>query len=249
MLVAILFLAACSSNQESSQEQAPESEDQVESIAAVQVPAVCIWDKISVRETPDAKGNYVTAISVGETLTYLGEDSTNGDKTYAKVMLNDGKEGWALKSFIVNDAKSAVALTDVNLYSRPDLLTKTDKEFKMMDIVASVEVQDEWMKITGRRSGGKWIDEGWVKSENISFDAVDIASAKFAQEALAIEDENERIESLKELINNGDLSGSKFISELQLKLEALTVSEVDDMSEIIDEVEDMAIEEEVSDSI
>lgn len=245
-LGAILFLAGCSSNKEANQEQPQETEEVVETVEAVQTPAVCIWDKISVRQSPDAKGKYVTALSVGESLTYLGVDSTKGDKTYAKVMLNDGKEGWALKSFIVNDAKSAVVLTDINLYSRPDLLTKSDKEFKMMDILASIEVQGDWMKIKGRRSGAKWIDEGWVKSDNISFDAVDIASAKFALEALAIEDENERIESLTEIINNSDLSGSRFITELETKLSGLTVDEVDAIEDTIEEV---SIEEQPTDSI
>lgn len=244
-LGAILFLSACSSNNEnkdqSSQEEAPE-----EIVVPVQVPAVCIWDKISVRESAGAKAKYVTSLSVGESLTYLGQDSTIKEKTYANVLLNDGKEGWALKSFIVNEAKPAVVLADISLYSRPDLLTKSDKIFKMMDIIASIEVQGDWMKIKGRRSGAKWMDEGWVKSGNISFEAVDIAGAKFALEALGIEDDTERATALAEIINNTDLAGSRFIAELESHLSELTTSAED---AAMDEIEEVSIEEQATDSI
>ncbi|MEO9852012.1 MAG: SH3 domain-containing protein [Reichenbachiella sp.] len=238
-----ILISACSSNKENTDETS-QAEVIAEVAEPVQVPAVCIWDKISVRETAGAKGKYVTSLSVGESLSYLSKDSTIEEKTYANVLLNDGKEGWALKSFIVNDAKPAVVLSDISLYSRPDLLTKSDKIFKMMDIIASIEAQGDWMKIKGRRSGAKWMDEGWVKSGNISFDAVDIAGAKFALEALAIEDETERATALTEIINNGDLAGSRFIAELESHLSELTMP-----TEAEEVEEEVSIEEQATDSI
>ncbi|MEO9967450.1 MAG: SH3 domain-containing protein [Reichenbachiella sp.] len=240
------FLMSCSSNTENSTTAATEDASVEEVTEPLTSPAVCIWDKIVVRATPAKDGKYVTRLSVGESLTYLGKDSTVDEKTYAYVLLNDGKEGWAISDFIVNNAKPAVVVTDINMYSRPDLLTKTEKVFKMMDIVSSIEVQEDWMKIKGRRSGAKWMDEGWVKSENISFEAVDIAGAKFALEALAIEDEDKRREALNDIINNSDLSGSKFILELET-----TLMEMEGIGEedVEAELEDVAIEEESTDSI
>lgn len=253
-LAVLLALASCSSNQNTTNEQPAEGEAAAESQEMEEieeVPAVCIWDKISVRETADSNGKWVTALSVGESLTYLGIDSTNADKTYAKVLLNDGKEGWALKSFIVSDANSAVVRTDINLYSRPDLLTKSDKVFKMMDIVASIETQGDWMKIKGRRSGAKWIDEGWVKADNISLEAVDIATAKFANEALELEDDEEKMNALIDITSNSDLAGSVFITELELMLTEISgVDEVIESSEEMpQEPEDMEITEQEADSI
>lgn len=227
-IVSSIWMYGCSTGTENQSQNDLEvvTEELVTEVAPI--PAVCIWDNIFIRESPSQKGKTITRISVGESLFYLGKDTTVDKRAYAFVKLNDGKEGWALKNFIVNDAKPAVVMTDISLYSRPDLLTKLDKPFKMMDIVSSIEVQGDWMKIKGRRSGAKWMDEGWVKSNNISFDAIDIAVAKFGLKALAIEEGAEKIDALNEIINNPDLSNSKFIETLTAALSELnTPEEVD----------------------
>lgn len=232
------FLYNCSSKNES-QTESPDSEavEEVEIVEEMsETPAVCIWDKILVRENPSQKAKAITTLSVGESLFYLGKDSTVEKRAYTYIKLNDGQIGWALKDFIVNDAKPAVVLLDMNLYSRPDLLTKMDKRFKMMDIISSIEDQGEWMKIKGRRFGAKWMDEGWVKSSNISFDAVDIAVAKFGLQALAVTNEEEKIQALNDIIDNGDLSTSKFIDELENVVSGLTAPEEVVEEEIIEEL-------------
>ncbi|MGL1887112.1 MAG: SH3 domain-containing protein [Reichenbachiella sp.] len=223
-----IILFNCSSNPESQAEGETEAVTEEElAVVPEPIPAVCIWDKILVRESPSQDAKSLTRISVGESLFYLGKDTTVEKRAYTYVKLNDGQEGWALKDFIVNNARPAVVLNDISLYSRPDLLTKLDKTFKMMDIISSIEIQDDWMKIKGRRSGAKWMDEGWVKSANISFEAVDIAGAKFGLEALSIEDESKKIEALIEIINNTDLSNSKFIQDLAATLDELNSPELE----------------------
>lgn len=211
----IVAFASCSSQPK----EAPTTEEVEESSPVVEsidpTPAVCIWNKLALRETAHPKGKYLTAISVGETLEYLGQDSVTEKRTYASVRLNDGKEGWVLKDFLAIDAKPGTATEDFNIYSRPDLLTKTDKKFLKMDIIASIETEGEWMKIKGRRTGADWMDEGWVKSQNISFEAVDIATAKFAKEALAKDSEEDKMTAIQELLDNTDLSSSIFMEELR----------------------------------
>ena len=229
-IVFTLFQCTSPSKESSNSESAVAAEP--EAPTAVENPAVCIWDQISVRETPG--GKYLTAMSVGESITYMGIDSTTEKSTHAMVRLNDGKEGWAVKDYIVSNAKPAVVLSDISLYSRPDLLTKTEKKFTMMDIVASIETEGDWMKIKGRL--GKWMSEGWVKSDNVSFEAIDIAGAKFAKQALALEDEEERVKAINEIIDNPDLSGSRFVSELESHLLEIIEAQTPKIEETEEEV-------------
>ena len=153
---------------------------QVRKEAQKESPAVSIWDKISVKDNPGKKGKWLTSLSVGESLTFLNEtqvDSSDENKTYIKVRLNDGKEGWTRSDFVVPDAKAGVFTQEATIYKRPDLLTKSDVTFSKMDIVAVTETQDDWLKIRGKRTGGTWIDEGWIKASNISYEPTDIATA------------------------------------------------------------------------
>ncbi|MEL7004877.1 MAG: hypothetical protein AAFN93_19375 [Bacteroidota bacterium] len=216
----------CSNNTETTSESAvsePESAEVVEEIQ--ELPAVCVWDKLAVRDNPGDKGQWITSLSIGESIKYLGVDSVSGKKTYGKIALNDGKVGWARTDLIVIDAKPAVMVNDTDIYKRPDLLTKSDEKFSKMNIVAVMNTQDSWSEVKGKRSEGTWVDQGWVKSSNLSFEAVDIATAKFALAALNIKDESGRLEAINEILENVDLGRSKFIGDLEVMAIDLTTEE------------------------
>lgn len=187
---------------------------------------VSIWDKVSVRATPSGEGKWLTSLSLGESLTFLNEEGTDEDgKIYYKIRLNDGKEGWVRSEFIVTDGKAAVFINDSDLYSRPDLLTKSSNKFSKMDIIAVKQTQDDWVEVTGKRSEGKWIDSGWIKASNISFEPVDIAMAKFAKPAIEEADINSREEKLEEILANVDLSSSVFVPDVKDALDQIKMSE------------------------
>ncbi|WP_462253422.1 SH3 domain-containing protein [Ekhidna sp.] len=223
-LVLVFFLIACGGqNEQSSEAENPEKITQ-EAQVVEEKPAVCIWDKVSVRDTPAATGKWRTSISIGETLTYLGEDaidSLDKNRKYSKVKLADGTEGWSASDFIIVDGRVAVFLNEKDIYKRPDLLTKSDKKFSQMDIVAIKSEQDDWVEITGKRSEGKWIESGWVKKGDLSTETIDVAVAKFASEAMAKEDVSEQIDGLNELLNNSDFAGSSFIPVVRGTVEEL----------------------------
>lgn len=181
------------------------------------VEAVCIWDNVSLRETPDPKGKYITAVNLGEKVTFLGETATDAkEKEYAKIMLADGKEGWSRKDFIIPEAETGAFLDDTDIYGRPDLLTKTKNKYSAMDIVAIVSTKESWVEVTGKRKEGKWIDKGWVKDNTLTKNPVDIAAAKFGAQAMAKEDIDERFEALKQLSENSDLASSVFMEKIQM---------------------------------
>lgn len=238
------FVFSCSKTTESadteySDETTTEAIAEEESAAEEsEVKAVSIWDKVSVRESPNEKGKWVTSLSLGEALTYLKESKMDGDKEYYKVRLQDGKEGWSRSVFIATEAKAATFKNDTDIYSRPDLLTKTDKKFSKMDIVAIGEEKDGWVEVKGKRSEGKWIDKGWIKTNNLSDKPVDIATAKFAKKALSLEDKAKRVEALKEIVTNSDLSNSTFIPEISEMATELQMDEEEVVDEIIEELEE-----------
>lgn len=226
VILMVILLAGCSAPDgktglEENDEPVSEIQKKETQEQGKEMAAVSIWDQVSVRETPDQKGKWLTSLSIGESLVFLGDretDATDDNKEYMKIRLNDGKEGWTRSDFIVPEAQPGVFTQETYLYKRPDLLTKSDHAFSSMDIIAIMEVQDDWIKVRGKRSKGKWIDEGWVKISNLSSEAVDIATAKFAKKAL--ENEEKKIASIEDIINNSDLKTSVFIPELQKMISA-----------------------------
>ncbi len=183
--------------------------------------AICLLDKLSVRETPKSKGKWVTSMSLGEKVYFTGERHTDSvtKKEYLKVKLIDGKEGWAREPFLAVDGKVGVMTTDANVYKRPDLLTKTDTKYSPMDIVAVIATQDDWAQVKGKRAEGKYIEEVWVKANNISNKSVDIAAGKFASIAMTKGSMTDRIKALEDIVSNPDLSSSSFISVIKNKIE------------------------------
>ncbi len=228
--VILLSIFSCGSGSEQSDSEAKTSETEaIETPEVTAVKAVCIWNEVSVRATPDAKGKWLTSMSIGEVVEYLGEDAPDAQdakNTYAKVKLTDGAEGWSRKDFIIENGEVAVFLENNTIYKRPDLLTKTDDQFSQMDIVAIKSTQGDWAEVTGKRKEGTWISTGWVKGNKLSKDGADVAVAKFGRVALDEEDPEVQIEEFKEILDNSDLRSSKFIPFIQASFNALQASEM-----------------------
>jgi hypothetical protein len=211
---------------------------------------VCVWDNVSLRETHEKNGKWLSSISIGETVEYLDEsykdDSSAKKVEYLKIRLKDGKEGWVRSDFIVLGAKPAVVVEQASVYKRPDLLNKTDKNFDEMDIIAVKSEKDDFIEVVGKRSSGKWIETCWIKKDVVSYSEVDIATAKYAKKALAIKDESEKMNALIEIVNNPDLSQSVFIAKLNSMINFTDEMSPDDFEgdpssdEIVEETQEVA---------
>jgi hypothetical protein len=236
-LIILFVLISCSSKVEKTEQP----DELVEQITLAEVEAVCIWDKVSVRAEPSANGKWMTSISIGETLVYLGVeaiDSVDKNRKYYNVKLADGTEGWSLADFIVPEGKVGVFLDENYIYNRPDLLTKTENKFSMMDIVAIKSTQDDWLEVEGKRNEGSWIESGWVKGGNISQESLDVAVAKFAKIAFDESNIEAQVESLKEILENTDFSNSAFIPMVQSRYDELTTDfEVEEAGQDMDSLE------------
>jgi hypothetical protein len=182
--------------------------------------AVCVWDNVSLKDAPEEGGKWVSAISIGETVQYLKEtvkdEAAKKPVTYIKVKLKDKKEGWVQSDFVILDSRAATIIEQTPIYSRPDLLNKTDKFFGEMDIVAVKAESNGFLEVVGKRTEGKWIETGWIKDGSVTYTDVDIAVAKFAKKALSIKDDAAMRKALAEITSNPDFQESIFISRLMI---------------------------------
>lgn len=229
ILLVSLFFVQCDND---AKESSPEKEgSEVPASAAVPEAdekndyAVCIWEKAIVRETPEEKGKYVASVNLAEKLNSSGEimvdEKTSKKREYLKVKLMDGKEGWVIKDLILEKAKAGAVTSEIEMYARPDLLAKANKTFQKMDIVGVSETQGEWSKVKGKRTGGSWIEEGWIKSADLSYDEKDIAVAVYAKQAMALTPEEKKVAALTKITTNKDFDGSVFILDLKAQLDEI----------------------------
>ncbi|MBE7652247.1 SH3 domain-containing protein [Tenacibaculum finnmarkense] len=220
VISAAFVLLSCKNDKETTNSQNGETivESQKKEVLT---PAVCLLEKLSVRVTPKSKGKWITSMSLGEKIEFTGEEVTDSvsKKLYYKVRLIDGKEGWTRATFLAVNGKVSTLLKEANVYKRPDLLTKTNKKYSAMDIIAVLKTQDDWMHVKGKRAEGQYIEEGWIKSGNLSEASVDVAVAKFAGLAIASGSMTDKIKALEKITNNADFSSSSLIAVLQGKIE------------------------------
>lgn len=180
----------------------------------VEAKAICIWDKASLIDKPEIKnGKWMSAISLGESVTYLEEsveETTDKKRTFHKVRLSDGKEGWVQGEFVVPNATAAAITETTSLYSRPDLSTVSKNSFEPFDIIAVISEKDGWIEVIGKRRAGTWIDKGYIKHKGYSQSEKDIAVAIYVSRALSKPKVEDKVAELQKIQNNADLSGSSF---------------------------------------
>jgi len=196
-----------------------------------ELPAVCIWNKLSVRETPQTKGKYKTAIYLGEKITYKGNteiDSTSKKNIeFIQIELADGTLGWSDKRFIGIDATSYALIKDTKLYKRPDILTATTKTYNKLQFLIVFEEKNEWVKVKLKGSKENWFSEGWIKKDNLTDSEIDVSVAILASRAIAISNKDKKNEALNEIVNNPDLQSSIFISQLKDLIEENNMEDIE----------------------
>lgn len=180
------------------------------------VSAVCIWDGASVRTGPSAEAEWITSLSLGEQLTWLGiekADSSKPERSYFKVMLSDSTTGWS-SEYVITPGEPAVVVTKTPVFKRPDLITMTETTLKPMSFVAVTESNGEWVRIVGNQKKIK----GWIKLNTVSLKDNDVAVGVLYTKLESIEDEQERHKKLQAIVNNPVFENSVFIDELKTQL-------------------------------
>ncbi|MCS7075217.1 MAG: hypothetical protein NZ455_00815 [Bacteroidia bacterium] len=179
--------------------------------------AICVYDKMSILTKPSRKeGKWITSLSLGEKVTYLGDEQKDetGKYSFVKVRTLGNQEGYADARVIIPNAEVACITDHTPIYSRPELTTVTQNSFEPFDIIAIVSTQGDWTEIVGKRRKGTWIDKGWIKSKSISKDEKDIATAVYCVRALSQNTTEKTLAELKKIQNNNDLKGSIFDEDI-----------------------------------
>jgi hypothetical protein len=213
ILILIMF-AGCGSNEGKKSIDVTEKKDNSVKQVLQKTASVCIWDRGTVRATPKKNGKYVSSMSLGEKINWLGEtavDSNDRNKMYYHVELSDGTTGWASQYVVAPDAKAGITTKEVPIYLRPDLLTLTNKSFNEMELVAITKSTGEWLEVTGKEGKKK----GWIKSRLVSEKDADIAVGLLTSKALEVKDSSKQYERILEIVDNPSLASSRFMNDLK----------------------------------
>ncbi len=238
LLVSLLtFIASCGDGSDDKKTENDKGDgvakEEVETVAK-ELPVVCLWSGLSVRETPSAKGKYITTLYLGEEATTLGEkekDETNPKKpvSYVKVRLADGKEGWMSEKFIAVNGVSHALVGISKLYKRPDILAAGKSEFDRLQYVVVLEEKDDWARVKGIDRATKWFKTGWVKKDKLTNEKIDVTVAILFARALGKKGTEKQVEALQDIVDNVDLNSSEFIPNVKSKIESLNMPSGDDL--------------------
>lgn len=178
-----------------------ENADMKEKSAEEAVPAVCIWDGISVRKNPFRDAAVLSRLNLGEKVTYLGIsaiDSTYRNQVYNYIRLSDERKAWVPAFSLVTGAGPAVVISETPVYRRPDLLTITNKTLGAMDIIAVTDTSDDWLSFYSAKKN----QYGWIQSEAISIQMEDIAFSLYAGRILNEKSGRSLAEKIDSILNN-----------------------------------------------
>lgn len=222
-----LFIASCGSEGKDNQD---ESETEVESTdeaeAAVdENTGLSTWEGHSAKETPGNDGKWVASIAFGEELELLNETETEekSGKTYEKVKLLDGKEGWVRADFIAKGAQMAAVTGDAQIYKRPSISTITDDVITAGTIVVLKGKHDEFSEFIAKNDAANKRKEGWLLGEKaLTTNEDDLAAAILLSKAMAEKSPEKRKEKLKQVTTQ--YPNSTFAKTAQSQLDAADVS-------------------------
>lgn len=227
LILASFLVFSCGSDKKND-----DSEETIESSNDNKKPvAVCLWEKVGVRENPGiAKDNkYLATAIFGEKVELLGERKTidSENREYIKVKLSDGTKGWVYSYLFAENATLAAFTKKSKIYQRPDMMTSTNKNFEEADLVAIIDNQDggKWKKVVGKKKSKK----GWVKDNSqLSMDETDLAVAVQLGRANSEKSPSKRKEKLKEILDSPDFESSAFYNFIKSKLEDDEIPDEDD---------------------
>ncbi len=231
----VIALSSCSTKKED-EKTSGENDQKVDNAEKEeQKTAICLWEKISIRDAASSKGKYLTNVFLGEEIYLLGEEkvdeSDNKKRSYSKVKLQDNTEGWIQDTFMAKNAYGAAVIEESTIHKRPDLLTATGRQFSWGNFVAVLDESKEWIKVKGKPLGGTWFEEGWIEKKNISTFKPDIAYAAMWQRAMTEKDDKKREEEIQKLKQNPALRESIFFSDQKAEKVTKQETSINDLYE------------------
>ena len=184
---------------------------------------VCVLENASLRSEPTKKGQWLSALALGETMRLEGDavkDPTDPNTEYIKVKLSDGTSGFANTYCIVRGAYVAVIQEEARIYKRPDLLAESESKFELMQIVAVEEEKEDWLRVTGE----KRTHSGWILKESIRKDKEDIVTAVLLKKAMRGKEATMNKEELDKILAKLPYPDNYFAIKMIEKYEAVDLT-------------------------
>lgn len=215
----LIFLAGCGGEGEGgdtdgNSENTSENEGGDGSEASSDGPtAVSVWDGHSLRAEPDGKSKWLASVSFGEKMTLLGENKSDDKRSYEKVELLDGKEGWIRDDLIHKGGQFGVITKSSQIYSRPSISNISDKNVEFGTLVVVKQEKEEFKEFIAKNDKANNRQRGWVLGASaITTDETDIAVAVMIENARSESNRGKRKEMLEMIAGNDSYKNSVFYS-------------------------------------
>ncbi len=224
IMVALLLslLSACQNKKNSHGEKS--NDDSLMIQKTEPVPAISLWAN-GLRAEPGKDGKWITTILFAEEVTAIGDSVyvEKEDRTYTKVRLTDGKDGWVYAYLFAFNAERAAITQNTTLFKRPDISTPAGKSLEFGEIIAIDEKQDDgWIHVFTKEKK----KQGWIRSEqNLTYNDIDLTAAILLERAFSEKNRDQQKKSLEEIINNVEFQESVFFHMAEKALDTLEVNE------------------------
>ena len=178
--------------------------------------AVSVWDGHSLRAEPDGKSKWLASVSFGEKMTLLGESKSDDKRTYEKVVLLDGKEGWVRDDLIHKGGTFGVVTKSAQIYSRPSISNIADKNVEFGTLVVVKQEKEEFKEFIAKNDKKNNRQRGWVLGgSTVTTDETDIAVAVLLEKAKSESNRTKRKSMLESIYNNDSYKSSVFYDMAQ----------------------------------
>ncbi len=211
-----LFLTGCGGDESSSDDSSDDTEevmdDDIEgNTIGDEDIAASTWEGHSLREEPSSKGKWMASISFGEEMELLGETEKGEKRTYEKVRLSDGQEGWVRDDLIHKGGKMGAITNGTQIYKRPSISNISDKEIDVATVVVVKQKKDEFTEFIAKNDKANNRARGWVLGESIiTTKEIDIAVAVQLSKAINEGNPVKKKDMLNRIIDNSSYEESMF---------------------------------------
>jgi uncharacterized protein YgiM (DUF1202 family) len=230
-LLLMVSFTACASDKKT--DEAEEADEEVNDNSDNEYKTgvtMSTWEGHSAKDSPGGDGKWVASIAFGEELTLLNETETDAktNKSYEKVRLLDGKEGWVRADFVAIDASLEAVVQDAQIYKRPGISNISDDMVLTGTVVIVKGHKDDFAEFIARNDANNKRKEGWLLGDKaLTSDETDVSAALLYSKAMNEKVPTKRQDKLKQVVTN--YPNSVFAKTAQNALDAAAASE--DLSE------------------
>jgi len=221
MALFLAFMTACGGEEGSdngSEASTEESAGDPGEAATDTDGAVSTWDGHSLREDADGSSKWLASVSFGEKMTLLGENKEGPKRTYEKVRLLDGKEGWVREDLIHAGGRYGVITASSQVYKRPSVSNITEKNVDVGTLVVIKQTNEEFQEFISINDKSNNRIRGWVLGNSVvSTSETDVAVGVIINKAQKESNPAKRT-SLLETVTNNDAYKSSILYDMAVEM-------------------------------